>query len=163
MSRVHFFPPLSTACPPLVLTGWKKRDERDIKKKARARKRVGERKRAQSALYLLFFLEARDLINRITQGLMKSELPSHLRLYTRPSHCSCYVKTEIFPGNTFPPPTAPFTLPASPLPDSSGESRGLADSEREINSEIDKFVSTNFSSYAADVKKWIIAVRRVLS
>lgn len=116
-----------------------KKERRAQCKKARARKRDRERKRAQSALYLLFFLEARDLINRITQGLMKSELPSHLRLYTRPSRCSCYVKTEIFPGNTFPPLHRPFTRPLlPPIPPAKAEGRQIA-SEKLIRKSINSF------------------------
>ena len=84
-----------------------------------------------SACFSYFFSWVRDLINRITRGLMKSDLQScsllprfsvlvlyrsfsRSRLYfsgiflpdSRGSplfQCAQYVKTEIFTGNTFPP------------------------------------------------------------
>jgi len=100
-------------------------------------------------LRLLFFLEARDLINRITQGLMKSELPSHRARRARPLALFVLRKNGNISREYFstsiptPLPPPPFALPR-PVP--LGESRGPGDSGREINSEIDKSVSTNFSS-----------------
>lgn len=108
------------------------------KKKIEGRER--EKERVLSALYLLFFLEARDLINRITQGLMKSEFPSHLRFYTRPSRCSCYVKTEIFPGEYFSTSYRPFVRPILPLPASPAKAVG-----REIASE--KLIRKSINSF----------------
>ena len=91
----------------------------------RVGKRERERKECKSSMVLssLIFPRARDLINRITRGLMKSELSLSLPFLLVPSlfisplvsqlNSAFYVKTEIFARNTFTLPPPAFPPPCS--------------------------------------------------